>query len=291
VKYAVITRYRDEYPIALMCRVLGVTRSGYYAATTRPLSAQARRDLALTARVKAVHAASDGRYGIRGVHAELQAEGEAVARKHIARLMHAAGLEGRRRGRRRPQTTVAGTGPGIAPNVLDRRVAVTAVTTPNRAWVGDITYLRTRMGWVFLAVLLDVASRRVVGWHVSASLETEVALVALRRALATRRPAPGLIHHTDRGVQYASAAYRAALAAVGAVPSMSRVGNCWDNAVAESFFATLDAELRATADWATPVEAEAAVREFIVGWYNPRRRHSTLGYRSPIDYELELRAA
>ena len=115
--------------------------------------------------------------------------------------------------------------------------------------------------------------------------------MALRRALATRRPAPGLIHHTDRGVQYASAAYRAALAAVGAVPSMSRVGNCWDNAVAESFFATLDAELRATADWATPVEAEAAVREFIVGWYNPRRRHSTLGYRSPIDYELELRAA
>ncbi len=147
------------------------------------------------------------------------------------------------------------------------------------------------MGWVYLAVLLDVASRRVVGWHVATSLDTEVALGALRRALASRRPPPGLIHHTDRGVQYASAAYRASLAAAGAIPSMSRVGNCWDNAVAESFFATLDAELRAEADWATPADAAAAVSEFIVGWYNPRRRHSTLGYCSPIDYEFRLRTA
>jgi len=275
-----------------MCRALGVARAGFYAAAARPASARARRDAALEPRVRAAHAASRGRYGAPRVHAELRAQGEAVGRKRVARLMRAAGLVGRRPRRRRPRTTTtAGAGPGIAPNVLDRRVAVTAVPAVNRAWVGDITYLRTRMGWVYLAVLLDVASRRVVGWHVSASLETEVALAALRRALAARRPPPGLIHHSDRGVQYASAAYRAMLAAAGAVPSMSRAGNCWDNAVAESFFATLDTELRAEADWATPADAAAAVSDFIVGWYNPRRRHSTLGYCSPVEYELRLRAA
>jgi putative transposase len=291
VKYAVIARHRDEYPVRLMCRVLGVAPSGFHAAARRPMSAHARRDVALTARVKAAHAASRERYGAPRVHAELKAQGEAVGRKRVARLMRAEGLAGRRPRRRRPRTTVPGPGPGVAPNVLDRRVGVAAVPALNRAWVGDITHLRTRMGWVYLAVLLDVASRRVVGWHVSASLETEGALVALRRALAARRPPPGLIHHTDRGVQYTSAAYRAMLAAAGAVPSMSRVGNCWDNAVAESFFATLDTELRAEADWATPAEAAAAVTEFIAGWYNPTRRHSTLGYRSPIEYEFRLRAA
>lgn len=291
MKYAVITQYRDEYPVRLMCRVLGVAPSGYYAAATRLPSAHAQRDVALAARVRAVHKTSRKRYGAPRVHAELRAQGEAVGRKRVARLMRAAALVGRRPRRHRPQTTVAGAGTGIAPNVLARQVAVTTVTVVNRVWVGDITYLRTRMGWVYLAVLLDVASRRVVGWHVGTTLEAELALVALRRALATRRPAPGLVHHSDRGAQYASAAYRAALARVGAVPSMSRPGNCWDNAVAESFFATLDCELRATADWATPVEAAAAVTEFIVGWYNPQRRHSTLGYCTPIEYELQLRAA
>jgi transposase InsO family protein len=291
VKYAVIAQHRDSYPVRLMCRVLDVAPSGFYATQAgRPVSAHAQRDRALTARVRAAYAASKKRYGAPRVHAELQAQGEAVGRKRVARLMRVAQLVGRRPRRRRPPTTVAGVGPGIAPNVVDRQVAVTAVPAINRVWVGDITYLRTRMGWVYLAVLLDVASRRVVGWHVAATLETEVALVALRRALATRRPPPGLVHHSDRGVQYASAAYRAVIAEAGAVPSMSRPGNCWDNAVAESFFATLDAELRAEADWATPAEAAAAVCEF-VGWYNARRRHSTLGYCSPIEYELRLRAA
>jgi transposase InsO family protein len=291
VKYAVIARDRDEYPVRLMCRVLGVAPGGFYAAQTRPPSAHARRDAALAARIRAAHRASKERYGAPRVHAELRAGGEHVGRKRVARLMRAAGLAGRRPRAARPRTTVAGTGPGIAPNVLARRVSPAAVPAVNRVWVGDLTYLRTRTGWAYLAVLLDVASRRVVGWHVGVTLETEGALVALRRALAARRPAPGLVHHSDRGVQYASAAYRAALAAAGAVPSMSRVGNCWDNAVAESFFATLDRELRGSADWATPAEAAAAVGEFIVGWYNPERRHSTLGYRSPIEYELRLRAA
>jgi transposase InsO family protein len=291
VKYAVIAQYRDDYPVRLMCRVLEVAPAGFYAAATRPPSAHAQRDVALEARVRAVHKASRECYGAPRVHAELQAQGEAVGRKRVARLMRAAALVGRRPRRRRPQTTVAGAGAGIAPNVLARQVDVSTVTAVNRVWVGDITYLRTRMGWAYLAVLLDVASRRVVGWHVGTTLEAELALVALRRALATRRPAPGLVHHSDRGVQYASAAYRAALTQVGAVPSMSRPGNCWDNAVAESFFATVDGELRATADWATPAEAAAAVTEFIVGWYNPQRRHSTLGYRTPIEYELQLRAA
>lgn len=291
MKYAVIARYRDAYPVRLMCRVLEVAPSGFYAAAGRGPSAHARRDAALAVRVRAAHKASKRRYGAPRVHAELRAEGEPVGRKRIARLMRDAGLVGRRPRRRRPQTTVAGRGAGIAPNVLDRQVAVTAVPAVNCVWVGDITYLRTRTGWAYLAVLLDVASRRVVGWHVGVTLEAEVALVALRRALAARRPAPGLVHHSDRGVQYASAAYRAVLAGAGAVPSMSRPGNCWDNAVAESFFATLDAELRAEADWATPAEAAAAVGEFIVGWYNSRRRHSTLGYCSPIEYEFRLRAA
>jgi transposase InsO family protein len=291
VKYAVIARHRDSYPVRLMCRALAVAPSGFYAAMARPVSARAARDAALLAKVEAAHAASGERYGAPRVHAELRAQGEAVGRKRVARLMRGAALAGRRPGARRPRTTVSGAGPGVAPNVLARRVDVAAVAALDRVWVGDITYLRTRAGWAYLAVLLDVASRRVVGWHVSASLETEVALVALRRALAARRPPPGLLHHTDRGVQYASAAYRAVLAAAGAVPSMSRPGNCWDNAVAESFFATLDAELRGTADWATPAEAAAAVGQFIVGWYNPRRRHSALGYCSPIEYELRLRAA
>ena len=291
MKYAVIAQYRDQYPVRLMCRVLGVAPAGFYAAATRPASARAQRDAALETRVRAAHATSKRRYGAPRVHAELQAQGERVGRKRIARVMRTAGRRGRCARRQRPRTTVPGRGPGIAPNVLDRQVGIPAVAAINRVWVGDITYLRTRMGWVYLAVLLDVASRRVVGWHVTASLETEVALVALRRALASRRPPPGLVHHSDRGVQYTSAAYRAELAAAGAVPSMSRAGNCWDNAVAESFFATLDTELRAEADWATPADAAAAVSDFIVGWYNPRRRHSTLGYSSPIEYELRLRAA
>jgi transposase InsO family protein len=291
MKYAVIARDRDVYPVRLMCRVLAVAPSGFYAATGRRPSAHAQRDGALTARVRAAHKASKKHYGAPRVHAELKAQGETVGRKRVARLMREAGLVGRRPRAKRPQTTVAGTGAGIAPNVLDRQVAVTTVPAINRVWVGDITYLRTRMGWAYLAVLLDVASRRVVGWHVGVTLETEVALVALRRALAARQPPPGLVHHTDRGVQYTSAAYRAVLATAGAVASMSRAGNCWDNAVAESFFATLDAELRTGADWATPAEAAAAVSAFIVGWYNPQRRHSTLGYCSPIEYELRLRAA
>ena len=291
MKHAVIARHRDDYPVRLMCRVLDVAPAGFYAAAARPPSAHAQRDVALAARVRAVHTASQQRYGAPRVHAELRAQGEAVGRKRVARLMRAAALVGRRPRRHRPQTTVASAGAGIAPNVLARQVDVTTVTAVNRVWVGDITYLRTRMGWVYVAVLLDVASRRVVGWHVGTTLEAELALVALRRALATRRPAPGLVHHSDRGVQYASAAYRAVLARAGAVPSMSRPGNCWDNAVAESFFATMDCELRATADWATPAEAAAAITEFIVGWYNPQRRHSTLGYCTPIEYELQLRAA
>ena len=291
MKHALITQHRDHHPVRLMCRVLGVAPAGYYAAIARPPSAHAQRDEALAARVRAAHKASRKRYGAPRVHAELRAQGEPVSRKRVARLMREAKLVGHRPRRGRPQTTVTATGSGIAPNVLQRQVDVATVAAVNRVWVSDITFLRTRLGWAYLAVVLDVASRRVVGWHVSTTLEAEGAVVALRRALVARRPAPGLVPHSDRGVQYASAAYRALLAGAGAIPSMSRVGNCWDNAVAESFFATLDRELRAEADWASPAEAAAAVTEFIVGWYNPLRRHSTLGYCSPIAYELRLRTA
>jgi len=221
------------------------------------------------------------------VHAELQAQGEQVGKKRVARLMREDGLVARRR-RRFVRTTDSRHSHPIAPNLLDRRFGVDQVAGPNQVWVSDLTYVPTREGWLFLATVLDLASRRVVGWAMRETLEAELALAALSMALADRRPAPGLVHHSDRGSQYACSDYRALLDAHGLVASMSKKADCWDNAVAESFFASLETELILESDWFTRDAARQAIFEYIEAWYNRERRHSSLGYRSPVHYEAEV---
>lgn len=292
-KYACIAQHLGQYAITLMCRVLAVSTTGYYAAQHRPPSARRVRDEALRVAVRTAHAASRRRYGAPRVHAELQAQGEAVSRKRIARLMREDALVARPR-RRFVVTTDAAHPWPIAPNTLARGFDVATIGTPDRVWAADITYLPTREGWAYLAVVLDLGSRRVLGWAMRATLERELALAALTMALRQRRsavtpPVPALLHHSDRGSQYASAEYRTLLATHGLSASMSRRGNCYDNAVVESFFATVQHELGAEADWATRQEAEQAVAEFIEIWYNRQRRHSSLGYRSPVQYEEDTR--
>ena len=239
-KYACITRYRREHAITLMCRVLAVGRASYYAAQRRPPSGHTVRDAALTQTIGRVHQASAGRYGAPRVQHQLQDAGEAVSRKRVARLMRTACLVGRRP-TRWVRTNDSDHGAPLAPNHLARDFAPGA-HAPNRAWVADLTYLPSRSGFVYLAVVLDLASRRVVGWAADTTLATSLPLAALTQALRTRRPAPGLVHHSDQGRQYTSDAYQAVLAQHGIRPSLSRRGNCYDNAVAESFFATLKIE-------------------------------------------------
>lgn len=271
----------------LMCRVLSVSPSGFYAAQRRVPSPRARRDEALRLKVRAAHTKSRRRYGAPRVHAELQAQGEQVGKKRVARLMREDGLVARRR-RRFVRTTDSRHSNPIAPNLLDRQFGIEQVAGPNRVWVSDLTYVPTREGWLFLATVLDLASRRVVGWAMRETLEAELALAALRMALADRRPAPGLVHHSDRGSQYACSDYRALLDAHGLVASMSKKADCWDNAVAESFFASLETELILESDWFTRDAARQAIFEYIEAWYNRERRHSSLGYRSPVQYEAEV---
>jgi transposase InsO family protein len=277
-----------------MCRVLTVAPSGFYAWRTRGPSARAVADAQVLEAVRVAHAESDGTYGAPRVHRELRGDGQRVGKKRIARLMRHAGLWGRAPRRRRVRTTDSRHAEPLAPNLVARHFAVADVTGPralNRVWVSDITYVPTRAGWLYLAIVLDLASRRVVGWAMRDTLEVDLALSALRMALAARRPAPGLIHHSDRGVHYACADYRAELARHGVIASMSRKGDCWDNAVAESFFATLELELIMRRDWRTRDEARRAIFHYIEAWYNRRRRHSTLDYLSPTSYESHMTAA
>jgi putative transposase len=283
----VIRAHRGQFPVSLMCRALGVSRAGLYAAGRRGPSPRAQADAALRSEIRTIHATSRQTYGSPRVHAELRAGGRRCGRHRVARLMQAEGLQARRR-RRFRVTTQSRHGHPIAANVLGRRFAVGA---PDQAWAGDITYLPTREGWLYLAVLLDLGSRRVIGWAVRSTLERGLTLAALRMALARRRPAPGVLHHSDRGSQYACTEYRALLAAHGLAASMSRAGDCWDNAVVESFLGTLKTELVEGADWATRAEAEAAVGDYLEAWYNRQRRHSALGYASPVVYELLRLAA
>lgn len=291
MKHACLDEHPGSYDVAAMCRVLQVSRSGYYvwrrqqqAGTIR---AHAVRDEPLRVAIRAAHRQSRQRYGAPRVLQDLRAAGERVSQKRVARLMREDGLVGRRPARR-VRTTDSTHAEPVAPNLLARRFAVPQIAGLNQVWVGDITYLPTREGWLYLAVLLDLKSRRVVGWATRATLERAPVLDALRWALQHRRPAAGLVHHSDRGSQYASGDYRALLAAHGLTGSMSRRGDCWDNAVAESFFATLEHELLAEADFATRGEAHRAVAAFIDVWYNHQRRHSSLGYLSPAAYEVQL---
>ena len=289
-KYAVIAAHQMQYPVTLMCAALAVSPSGFYAAQQRPPSLRATTDAALRLEIRAAHTQSHRTYGAPRVHQELRAQGTRVAKKRVARLMREDGLVARRR-RRTVRTTDSTHGEPVAPNHLARRFAVPEINGVNRVWASDITYVPTREGWLYLAVVLDLGSRRVVGWAMRATLDTELAVAALQAALVDRRPEGELLHHSDRGSQYASAAYRTLLATHRVKASMSRKGNCWDNAVAESFFATLEHELLAAADFPSRQAARRAIFAFIEVWYNRERRHSSLGYVSPMEYERRLRAA
>jgi putative transposase len=294
VKYAFIARHRDEYPVRLMCRVFELAPSGYYAwrKGCSP-TAHALADERLMLNIRVAHRASGGKYGSPRIHRELRDEGIRVGKKRVARLMRESGLVGRAR-RRWVRTTDSNHAYPIAPNLLNRQFTVRgpgALTQLNRVWVSDITYIPTSEGWLYLAVVLDLASRRVIGWSMREQLDAQLSISALHMAIERRQPRAGLIHHSDRGVQYACSEYRAALAAHGIEASMSRIGDCWDNAVAESFFATLELELIADSRWRTRAAARNTILWFIEAWYNSKRRHSTLDYVNPVEYERRLLAA
>ena len=307
MKYVCIARHRGEFQVRLMCRVLEVSESGFYESVRRRPSIRSTTDQRLALHVRALHKKSSRRYGAPRIHKDLKDAGICCGRKRVARIMRAAGLRAKR-ARRFCVTTKSDHKHSIAPNTLDREFNISSCgelnRRLNRKWVADITYIPTREGWLYLAMVMDLASRRIVGWATSSLLERSLATSALAMALKQRRigkdlcNAPGqaclkaslkasLLHHSDRGSQYASDEYRMLLSGHGVECSMSRKGNCWDNAVAESFFATLKTELVHDADWHTRDEAKSALFEYIEVWYNRVRRHSTLGYKSPVQYELE----
>ena len=282
-----IARHRGEFPVRLMCRVLEVSVAGFYAYCRRPESWRTVIDDVLMAHVRIAFKDSGETYGAPRVHQELRAAGLPTSTKRVARLMREAGLAARPKTRRRVVTTDSAHGDPIAPNRLARQFDVHGVAL-NRVWVGDITYIPTREGFLYLATVLDLGSRRCVGWAMRDTMEVDLVTSALQMARDARQPAPGLIFHSDRGSQYASHAYRTELTAHGMLASMSGKGDCYDNAVAESFFATLEFELVMTHDWHTRGEARRAIFRYIETWYNRRRRHSTLGYVSPAEYEAQL---
>lgn len=263
-----------------MCRVLEVSTSGYYAWRVRPPSARAREDGELLERILAIHAGSRGTYGAPRVQEELRAQGVRVSRKRVARLMRQAGVQGVSR-RRFVVTTVRQPGAVPAPDLVQRDFEVGGA---NQLWVADITYIPTWAGFLYLAVVLDAWSRRVVGWAMATHLRTELVLAALEMAVRQRQPR-SVIHHSDQGSQYTSIAFGKRCGEAGVRPSMGSVGDAYDNAMCESFFATLECELLDRCRFATQAEARTAVFDFIEGFYNPRRRHSALGYLSPLDYE------
>lgn len=272
---------KGNFPIAFMCRHLEVTRSGYYAWCRRPTSARVIANRRLLVQVRTLFEENLGRAGSPRIWRELQNAGQRVGRHRIARLMRDDELYARRK-RRFVVTTDSCHSKRVAPNVLNRDFKPAAM---NRAWGSDITYVQTRQGWLYLAVVLDLFSRRIVGWAMSCRIDTALTLSALEMAIAGRIPGGGLVHHSDRGVQYACDAYRETLQRHQVLCSMSRKANCWDNAVVESFFGTLKVELVHDADFHTREEARKAIFEYIETYYNRRRLHSSLDYRSPVEYE------
>jgi putative transposase len=280
--YRFIEAEKASFPVAFLCRRLGVSHSGFYAWRQRPVSQRAQADASLTTQITAIHAASRGTYGAPRIHAEL-ADAQAIrcGRKRVARLLRAAGLVGvcRRRGVR---TTQRGAAEAPATDLVQRRFTA---AIPNQLWVADITYVPTWQGFLYLAVVLDAFSRRVVGWAMAGHRRAELVMDALEMALWNRQPAPGVIHHSDHGSQYTSLAFGQRCRRAGIVPSRGSVGDCYDNAMAESFFASLECELIDRNRWETQSAARMAVFDYIEAFYNPRRRHSALGYLSPAEYE------
>jgi len=267
-----------------MCRVLGVSRSGYYAWRKRPPSKRDRKDAMLTKRIIQIHDKSRGTYGSPRVHAALQAEGIHVGKKRVARLMKEDGLRGVSR-RKRPSTTVRDDTGCPAPDLVDRDFTA---SRPDELWVADITYVPTQEGYLYLAVVIDAYSRKVVGWEMAGHLRSELVLEALDMAAEQRSPEK-TIHHSDQGSQYTAIAFGERCKAEGVPPSMASRGDCYDNAMWESFFATLECELIERDTFDTKSEARLSVFEFIEGWYNPDRLHSSIGYQSPQNYEEEYR--
>lgn len=274
------------HPTLTACRVLGVSASGYYAWLQRGPSLRAQADTALLARIRAIHERSRWTYGVPRIQAELKADGTRTARKRIARLMHAAGLQGVSR-RKGCWTTRRDRDATPAPDLVQREFAAAG---PDRLWVADITYVPTWAGFLYLAVVLDAWSRRAVGWAMANHLRTELVLEALDMALWRRRP-ESVIHHSDHGCQYTSIAFGLRCREAGVKPSMGSVGDAYDNALAESFFATLECELLDRQRFRSQIEARVAVFDFIEGWYNTPRRHSALDYESPMSYETKQAAA
>jgi putative transposase len=276
------------WPVAVLCDVLAVSRSGYYAWRQRPASARAARRAELVEQVRAAHTDSRGTYGSPRVHAELSAAGVSVCENTVAKIMRQAGVRSITAKRFRCRTTDSAHAHPIAPNVLDRDFAA---ELPDRKWAADISYVETGQGWLYVAVVIDLCTRRIVGWAMADHLRAELCTDALSMALGRRNPkaGAGLVHHSDRGCQYACGAYRELLTARGITCSMSRSGDCYDNAVAESFWGTLKTELvYPSGGYATRAQATASIFEWIECWYNRKRRHSALGYKSPEEFEAEL---
>jgi putative transposase len=281
--YRLIEAEKARHSVPLLCRLLGVdlTRSGYYAWRRRPPSERARFDAVLSEKIETIHRNSRATYGAPRVHAELRAIGIRCSRKRVARLMRRAKLRGCLRGRRM-RTTHRVALQQAAADLVERNFAS---EEPDRLWVADITYVRSKEGFVYLAFILDACSRKVVGWSMATHLRTEIVVDALQMAIARRKPSPGLVHHSDRGVQYTSLFFGKRLEDEGLLPSMGRVGSAYDNALAEAFVATLKTELLYRSSWPTREAVKTAIFEYIEGFYNTRRRHSALGYLSPAEFE------
>jgi putative transposase len=279
-----VEREKANHSIVLLCRVLHVSCSGYYAWRKREPSARAKDDAVLTEQIRSIHEQSRQTYGAPRVQADLAADGIRCGTKRVARLMRAAGIVGCHR-RRQVVTTVREESAPLAPDRVERQFAAEA---PNTTWTADITYVPTWAGFLYLAVVLDVFSRRIVGWAMADHLRTELVLSALEMALWNRRPDPGVIHHSDHGCQYTSIAFGSRCQEAGVVPSLGSRGDCFDNAVTESFFATLECELLDRHVFRTHTQARTAIFEYIEGFYNTHRRHSALGYLSPAEFERQF---
>jgi transposase InsO family protein len=281
MKYHFIEEHKHEFPIVVMCGVLAVSESGFYAWRKRPTCQRKREDAHLKQEIRQVFEEHLGRYGAPRIYRELSDEGVSCSRKRVARLMREEEIAAKRKHHRVVTTKRDETHP-VARNLLNREFTASA---PNKKWVTDITYIPTKQGWLYLAVMLDLYSRMVVGWSMSGNCDEKLVEHALEQALARRRPAAGLLHHSDRGSQYTSYAYQAYLQKYGIQPSMSRKGNCWDNSVMESFFGTLKDECIGETLYTSHDEARLALFTYIEVYYNRVRRHSTLGYVSPLQYE------
>lgn len=282
MRYRYIREHRDEFSVKRMCQLLGVTRSGYYAWQPEKVSPRALENQVLMEQIRTEFRASRQTYGSPRIRAALQHKGIVCGRHRVARLMRNEGVSPQKRRKRYPVTTQRQRGIVPAPNWLGQDFSATSA---NQKWVSDFTYIDTAEGWLYLAIVLDLYSRKVVGWAMAAQMDTALVAAALRMALHARRRSNALLHHSDQGRQYTSAAYRTSLSNANIQVSMSRVGNCYDNAVAESFFGTLKAEC-VTGQFSSRAQARTTIFEYIEVWYNRQRLHSTLGYLSPTQFEL-----